>query len=210
MQRGALWWAAHHRHHHNHSDEPNDRHSPRQTGFLWSHLGWLTDPNNDATDYDKIKDFSKYPELVFLNKFDTLVPILYGVALIVVGIGLERWAPGLGTDRWQLFVWGFFISTVILLHGTLFINSLAHVWGKRRFPTNDDSRNNWFLALITLGEGWHNNHHRYQHSARQGFCWFEIDISYYILRAMAALGMIYDLRPVPQRVYDEIVELEKQ
>jgi stearoyl-CoA desaturase (delta-9 desaturase) len=203
MQRGPLWWAATHRHHHSHSDEEEDKHSPLQTSFWWSHLGWLFHAENFPTDYKKIPDFARYPELVFLNRFDFVVPLVYGGGLAILGGLLEKFAPGLGTSAGQLFVWGFFISTVVLLHGTLLINSLAHFWGSRRFDVKDDSRNNFFLALITLGEGWHNNHHRYPHSARQGFFWFEIDISYYILRAMQKLRLIHDLRPVPANVYSE-------
>ena len=203
MQRGALWWCAHHRHHHSHSDDHPDHHSPVQKGFWWSHLGWLIEGESYRTDYSKIKDWSKFPELVFLNRFDLIVPLLYGLGLFFTGWALEAFLPGLGTNGWQLFVWGFFISTVVLMHGTFCVNSIAHIWGSRRFKTKDDSRNNGFVALITLGEGWHNNHHRYQHSARQGFFWWEIDITYYLLRGMQAIGLISGLRPVPARIYQE-------
>lgn len=203
MQRGPLWWAATHRHHHKHSDQDEDRHSPVKQGFLWSHIGWLTSSSNFPTDYSQIPDLAKYRELVFLNRRDFVVPVLYGVCLWIAGALLARFAPGLGTDGPQLFVWGFFVSTVSLLHGTLFINSLAHVFGKRRFETGDESRNSLILALITLGEGWHNNHHRYAHSARQGFYWWEIDVSYYLLRVLAWMRLIWDLKPVPRRIYEE-------
>ncbi len=203
MQRGPLWWASTHRHHHQHSDEETDKHSPVRHGFLFSHLGWLTCRKNFPTDYAKVKDFAAFPELVFLNRFDFLVPVLFGVLLWGTGALLEAFAPGLGTDGGQLFVWGFFISTVFLLHGTLFINSLSHMFGNRRFETDDDSRNNPVLAAITLGEGWHNNHHRYAHSARQGFYWWEFDVTYYVLRLMARVGLIWDLKEVPDQVYEE-------
>ena len=206
MQRGAIWWAATHRHHHNHSDQDEDRHSPVRQGFLWSHIGWLTSSANFPTDYSKIPDLARFRELVFLNRRHFIVPLAYGALLWGTGDLLARFAPGLGTNGAQLFVWGFFISTVVLLHGTLFINSLAHVVGKRRFDTGDNSRNSLFLALITLGEGWHNNHHRYSHSARQGFYWWEIDISYYLLRALARTGLIWDLKPVPNRIYQEALD----
>ncbi|MDF1811237.1 MAG: acyl-CoA desaturase [Verrucomicrobiales bacterium] len=209
FQRGPLWWALNHRHHHKHSDHVDDKHSPKQFGFFWSHLGWLTDTENLSTDYKKIKDFARFPELVFLNRYNLIVPALYVAGLAATGWLLETFAPGLGTNAGQLVVWGFFISTVALLHVTLLVNSLAHVWGKRRFDTGDHSRNNWLIAVLTLGEGWHNNHHRYQHSARQGFFWFELDVSYYLLKLMERLGLIYDLKPVPQRVYDEVRELKK-
>jgi stearoyl-CoA desaturase (Delta-9 desaturase) len=171
---------------------------------MGSHLGWLWHSENFPTDYSLIPDLAKFPELVFLNKRDYVVPLLMGIGLWSLGSYLQTHAPELGTSGFQLFVWGWFISTTILLHGTLFINSLAHVFGSRRFQTGDDSRNSFLLSLITLGEGWHNNHHRYAHSARQGFYWWEIDISYYLLRAMSCLGLVWDLRQVPQQVYDEV------
>jgi stearoyl-CoA desaturase (Delta-9 desaturase) len=203
MQRGPLWWASTHRHHHAHSDEETDKHSPVHRGFVWSHIGWLTSRRNFPTDYSKVKDLAAFPELVFLNRHDFFVPVIFGGLLWALGAALAVWAPGLGTDGPQLFVWGFFVSTVVLLHGTLFINSLAHMTGTRRFKTGDDSRNSLPLALITLGEGWHNNHHRYAHSARQGFYWYEVDVTWYLLRAMAALGLIWDLKEVPAQVYQE-------
>lgn len=203
VQRGALWWAATHRHHHKHSDTEEDAHSPGMKGFIWSHIGWMTSSNNFPTDYKSIKDLAKYPELVFLNRFDLIIPALFAFALFGLGALLESGAPQLGTNGWQMLVWGFFISTTVLLHGTLFINSLAHVWGNKRFQTEDDSRNNFFLALITLGEGWHNNHHRYMNSTRQGFYWWEIDPTYYGLKVMSWLGLIWDLKPVPRSIYDE-------
>lgn len=203
MQRGALWWAATHRHHHKHSDDEHDVHSPRQKGFWWAHIGWLTSMKNFPTDYKSIPDLAKFPELVFLNRFDQLVPLLYGAVMLGIGAALEKFFPALGVTTAQFFVWTFFISTTVLLHGTLFINSLAHVWGKQNFVTDDDSRNNWVLSIVTLGEGWHNNHHRYPHSTRQGFFWWEFDITYYILRGFSLLGIVRELRPVPDRVKQE-------
>lgn len=201
-QRGPLWWASHHRKHHKHSDDDNDLHSPKH-GFLWSHMGWFTCEEAFKTDYSVIKDLAKFPELRFINRFDILVPFLTAVAMFSLGYWLEAFYPELGTTAGQMLIWGYFISTVLLAHGTFTINSLCHTWGKRRFETKDDSRNNFWLALITLGEGWHNNHHRFAVSARQGFYWWEVDISYYILKLMAKVGIIYDLNPVPQRILDE-------
>jgi len=203
VQRGALWWASVHRHHHQHSDDEEDVHSPTLTGFWWSHIGWMTSSKNFPTHYEGIRDLAKFPELVFLNRFDLIVPIIFGAGLWFTGSLLHHYAPGLGTNGAQLFVWGFFISTVALLHATLFINSLAHVMGSRRFQTGDDSRNNFALALITMGEGWHNNHHRFMASARQGFFWWEFDATYYVLRALAWTGLIWDLKAVPESVYAE-------
>lgn len=197
VQRGPLWWAAHHRHHHRHADQAEDPHSPRQHGFLVSHMGWFLNRRAFATNFERVRDLARYPELRFLDRFDILVPILLAATLYGIGAALERWAPGLDTSGPQLLIWGFFVSTVVLFHVTVTINSLAHRYGKRRFDTPDDSRNNWWLALLTFGEGWHNNHHYYPGSARQGFRWWELDITYLGLRIMAMLGLIWDLKPVP-------------
>ena len=204
VQRGALWWAAVHRHHHKHSDQPEDAHSPGIRGFWWAHIGWMTTSKNFPTDYKTIRDLAKFPELVFLNRYDLIVPAIFGVLLYAFG-ALVSWVwPSLGTSGAQIFVWGFFISTVALLHGTLFINSLAHVFGRRRFKTGDDSRNSFLLAIITLGEGWHNNHHRYMGAARQGFFWWEMDVTFYVLKALSWTGIIWDLKPVPRSIYTEL------
>lgn len=202
VQRGPLWWAAVHRHHHRHSDEEHDAHSPVAKGFLWSHIGWLTSSRNFPTNYSAVRDLAKFPELVFLNRFDIIGPILLVGMLFGGGQVLAAMAPQLGTNGWQLVVWGFFISTVFLFHGTCAVNSFAHTLGTKRFKTDDESRNSLILALVTLGEGWHNNHHQYQASARQGFYWWEIDISYYVLRVLAALGIVWELRGVPGSVYE--------
>ncbi|MEI6491072.1 MAG: acyl-CoA desaturase [Verrucomicrobiota bacterium] len=203
VQRGPLWWAAVHRHHHAHSDEDVDAHSPVSKGFVWSHIGWLTSSRNFPTDYSMVRDLQKFPELVFLNRFDLIGPLLLLLLLAGFGALLGTLAPELGTGPWQMIVWGFFISTTALFHGTCAINSFAHVIGKKRFATGDESRNSLLLAFVTLGEGWHNNHHRYQSSARQGFYWWEIDISYYIIRLMGATGLVWDIRSVPAKVYEE-------
>jgi stearoyl-CoA desaturase (delta-9 desaturase) len=203
VQRGPLWWAYHHRHHHQHSDEEEDAHSPHVHGFWWSHIGWITSKRNFPTDYSKVKDLAKYPELVWLNRFDVVVPVLFATALFLLGSYLETAAPQLGTSGAQLLVWGFFISTTALFHGTASINSFTHLWGKRRFNTTDDSRNSFILAVICLGEGWHNNHHRYQSATRNGFYWWEIDPTYYGLKLLSWTGFIWGLKPVPQSIYDE-------
>lgn len=199
-QRGPLWWASQHRHHHAHSDDPDDAHSPVQHGLYWSHIGWLTQRRNLITEYRYIPDFAKYRELRFLDRFETLVPLALIALLFVTGELLRAYAPGLGTTGLQLVVWGFFISTTVVFHATCAINSLAHVLGTRRYQTKDDSRNNFWLALLTFGEGWHNNHHRYAAAARQGFFWWEIDLSYYLLRGLAAVGVIWDLKAVPRKL----------
>lgn len=203
VQRGPLWWAYQHRHHHLHSDDESDVHSPCRRGFWWSHIGWITSARNFPTAYAQVRDLAKYPELVFLNRFDSLVPMLLAVGLYGLGAILHRQWPGLGVTAGQLLVWGFFVSTTLLFHATSSINSLAHLMGKRRYDTRDNSRNSLFLALITLGEGWHNNHHRYMTTVRQGFYWWEIDISFYVLKVLSWTGLIWDLRPVPVSAYQK-------
>ncbi len=200
VQRGPLWWASHHRHHHRFADTDEDPHSPSRHGFWWSHIGWLTSDRHFPTRAKYVKDWARFPELVWLNRFDTLVPVLLAAGLYAFGAVLKAYAPHLGTSGPQMLIWGFFISSTVLFHGTVTINSLDHMFGRRRYPTPDTSRNNWLLALITLGEGWHNNHHHYAISARQGFFWWEIDITYYLLKLMSWLGIVWGLRPVPEHV----------
>jgi stearoyl-CoA desaturase (delta-9 desaturase) len=186
-QKGPLWWAAHHRHHHRHSDGPEDVHSPLERGFWWSHVGWILSERHDATRVERVKDLALFPELVWLDRFHAAAPVALAAGLFLAG-GL----PAL--------LWGFFVSTVALWHGTFVINSLAHVIGRRRYETGDGSRNSLVLALVTFGEGWHNNHHFYPGTANQGFFWWEVDVSYYALRALAAVGVVSDLRTPPARV----------
>jgi len=186
-QKSVLWWGAKHRHHHLYSDTEEDIHSPRHTGFFYSHVGWIFDKKNDSTDLLKIDDFARYPELVWLHKYE-LVP---AVVLAVACFFIAGWSG--------LFV-GFFWSTVALYHATFCINSLAHVHGKKRSVTGDDSRNNWILAFFTMGEGWHNNHHAYQASARQGFRWYEVDFTYYILLGLSKLKLVTAMEMPPEAV----------
>lgn len=186
-QKGVLWWAAHHRHHHRFSDEEEDLHSPRQDGFWWSHVGWILAAENNQTRVETIRDFNKYPELRWLNRHFLVPPVTLGVAI---------WLAG----GWSALVWGFFISTVLLWHGSFIVNSLAHVFGRRRYLTSDTSRNSLLIALVTMGEGWHNNHHYYMASARQGFFWWEVDGTYYLLRLLSWLGLVWDLRVPPASV----------
>jgi stearoyl-CoA desaturase (delta-9 desaturase) len=187
LQRGALWWAAHHRHHHRHSDQHGDLHSPGLLGFLRAHVGWVLDEANDETNYERVGDLARYPELVWLDRWHALPGVLLAIALYAIG-----GAPWL--------FWGFFFSTVLTWHATFAINSLTHMFGRRRFRTTDDSRNSWVLALITLGEGWHNNHHYYKASTRQGFFWWEVDVTYYVLRALATVGVVWDLKEPPREL----------
>ena len=188
-QKGPLWWAAHHRTHHKFTDTDLDVHSPKK-GFFWSHVGWILCDRYGATDYDSIKDFARYPELRFLNRFDWIGPWSLGVVCFVIG-------------GWSGLVVGFFASTVVLWHVTFSVNSIAHIFGRRAYETTDTSRNSLLVALATGGEGWHNNHHRYASSARQGFRWWQVDTTYYLLRALSWVGIVKALRPVPARVVDE-------
>jgi len=186
-QKSVLWWAAKHRHHHLFSDTEHDVHSPRQAGFLFAHVGWIFARKHDTVDLVKVGDFTKYPELMWLHKYE-LVPAAV-LALITFLIG-----------GWPGLVVGFFWSTVAVYHATFCINSLAHVHGSKRYVTGDDSRNNWILAFFTMGEGWHNNHHAYQASVRQGFRWWEIDPTFYILKALSWVGVVWDLKSPPEAV----------
>jgi stearoyl-CoA desaturase (delta-9 desaturase) len=186
-QRGILWWAAKHRHHHRHSDTEIDVHSPRHAGFFHAHVGWIFTPRHGKTDFDSIPDLTQYPELTWLERH----PYLPAAVVATLTFLIAGWAG---------LVVGFFWSTVALYHGTFFINSLAHVHGTQRYVTGDDSRNNWWLAIITLGEGWHNNHHAYQRSTRQGFHWYEFDPTYYALRAMSWMRLVWDLGEPPADV----------
>jgi stearoyl-CoA desaturase (Delta-9 desaturase) len=184
VQKGVLWWAAHHRDHHINSDRKADIHSPVHEGFWWSHLGWILSDEYDHYDAQRIADFAKYPELRWLNRYHIVPAVVYAVAIFLLG-------------GWPAFVWGFVVSTVLLYHGTFVINSLAHIWGSRRFSKPDESRNNFWLALVTMGEGWHNNHHHFMSSTRQGIRWWELDATYYILRVLSWFRITRDLRPFP-------------
>jgi stearoyl-CoA desaturase (Delta-9 desaturase) len=186
-QKSVLWWAAKHRHHHLHSDTEHDVHSPRRRGFVYAHLGWIFSSRHDKADLSTVSDLVRYPELRWLDRFE-LSPALILASLTFLVAG------------WPGLVVGFCWSTVAVYHGTFCINSLAHVHGSKRYVTGDDSRNNWFLALLTMGEGWHNNHHAYQASARQGFRWWEIDATYYCLRLLSSAGIVWDLKTPPPAV----------
>jgi stearoyl-CoA desaturase (Delta-9 desaturase) len=201
-QRGPLWWASHHREHHIKSDTHEDPHSPRY-GMINSHTLWFLRKGNFSLRGNRINDMLKFPELNTLERLDWVPFIALAVTCYVLGEVLAAMTPSLGTSGLQMLVWGFFVSTVLLYHATYTINSLCHRFGHRRFATDDDSRNNFLLALLTLGEGWHNNHHRYPISTRQGFYWWEIDISYIALWMMSCIGLVSDMRPVPAQVLRE-------
>lgn len=187
MQRGVLQWANDHRRHHLFSDTFDDVHSPGRQGFLYAHVGWIFANDTYDLEYKMVTDFKKYPEIVWINKHKYLPGLLLAILVLIIG-------------GWPGLIVGFFISTVLLYHATFCINSLAHVHGGQRYLTGDDSRNNAFLSVITLGEGWHNNHHHYPVSSRQGFFWWEYDITYYILKLLASVGIVWNLKTPPVAV----------
>ena len=193
MQKGPLWWAGHHVNHHKYADREGDPHSPMVSGIYYAHIGWfLNDARHDKIEPSNpvVRDFSKAPEIAFLDRYFFLPPLLLAVALFAIG-------------GFPLLVWGFCLPTMTLAHATFAINTVNHMFGTRRFETRDESRNNPLTAFFAAGEGWHNNHHRYQRAARNGFYWWEFDPTWYVIRAMAALGLAWDLHPVPRRIYDE-------
>ena len=186
-QKSVIWWASKHRHHHLHSDTEHDVHSPRHHGFIYSHLGWIFARKHTDPDFEKVADLTRYRELMWLHKVEVLpAVVLAGLCYLAAG--------------WSGLVVGFLWSTVLVYHGTFCINSLAHVSGSKRYVTGDDSRNNFLLAIVTMGEGWHNNHHAYQSSVRQGFKWWEIDPTYYLVCALSWIGLVWDLKTPPEPV----------
>ena len=202
-QKGPLWWAGHHRSHHRYSDTEEDVHPPGVRCFLWAHAGWTMSPKNRRTKVEWVPDLTKYPELVWLDRNHYVAPITLGVALFFLGDGLAAAYPTLGTDGWQLLVVALFCSTTVLYHVTFAVNSIGHQFGSRHYDTNDESRNSLWLALVTGGEGWHNNHHRYPASERQGFFWWEVDFTHYGVVLLSWLGVVWDVRGPASTVLQE-------
>jgi stearoyl-CoA desaturase (delta-9 desaturase) len=202
-QLGPIWWAAHHRHHHEYSDTPQDIHSPRLKGFLFAHIGWILCRKYAHTETGRVGDLMRYPELRWIDRFHAVPPLILGFSLYFLGGYLARAYPGLGTGAWQMVIWGFFVSTVLVYHVTFCINSVTHMVGTKRFRTRDESRNSFMLAFLTMGEGWHNNHHRYPTSVRQGLYWWELDVTYYVLRLLAKARLVWNLRVHPASIYRE-------
>lgn len=189
VQKGPVWWAGNHRHHHKASDRDDDIHSPRH-GFWWSHLGWFLVPDFDTAHSHLTKDFEKYPELHFLGRHYKLITVAFATSMWFIG-------------SWHLLVWGFFVPTMLAWHGTFTINSLSHVFGNVRYDTGDDSKNNFLLAILTMGEGWHNNHHHYQRAANQGWLWYQFDPTYYILVMLSWLGLVRDVQRAPAHIVED-------
>ena len=196
-QRGPIWWASHHRRHHLNSDRHNDHHSPHTHHFLWSHMGWFLAKKNFLTDRKVVRDLIKFKELVLIDRFDWLPPVLLLLSLFVVG---EYSSLTSGVSGLNMVIWGFCVSTILVYHCTFAVNSIAHLWGTQRYNTKEESKNNFFVALLTFGEGWHNNHHHYPGSIRQGFYWWEVDLTYYALRFLSFFGIVYNLRTVSKAI----------
>lgn len=202
-QKGPLWWAAHHRYHHAHSDREDDIHSPGQHGFWWAHCGWIFSMAYRRADERLVSSFTRYRELRVLDRWYVLPPLAAATLIFFIGSILQRVNPELHTSGPQLLAWGFFVSTVLVHHAIYSVNSIGHLIGTRRFESSDQSRNNIFIALLTFGDGWHNNHHFYPRSARHGFYWWEVDPTLYILQALSQLGIVWDLQTPPQRIFAE-------
>jgi len=193
MQKGPIWWAGHHVNHHKYADRDGDPHSPMVSGVYYAHIGWfLNDTKNDKLESNNpvIRDFSKVPEIAFIEKYYFIPPLSLAIAMFAIG-------------GFPLLIWGFCLPTMTLAHATFAINTVNHMFGSRRFETVDESRNNPVTAFFAVGEGWHNNHHRYQRAARNGFYWWEFDPTWYVIRAMKAVGLAWDVQPVPKRIYEE-------
>lgn len=204
-QRGPLWWAAHHRRHHKHSDSEEDVHSPHTKSFFWSHTLWFMTDYAVPTFLKEIPDWLKFKELRFLNRFDWIPLVLLGFACYYAP-EITWFAELTGLSNMQMLLWGFFVPTIVLYHATFAVNSITHMFGKRRFNTKDESRNNWIVAIFAFGEGWHNNHHFFPGSARQGFFKGEFDLTYYGLKFLSFFGLVRDLRPVPGWVKQKAID----
>jgi len=196
-QRGPIWWASHHRRHHLNSDRHNDHHSPHTHHFLWSHMGWFLAKKNFLTDRKVVRDLIKFKELVLIDRFDWVPPVLLLLSLFVIGEYLSLTS---GISGLNMVIWGFCVSTILVYHCTFAVNSIAHLWGTQRYDTKEESKNNFFVALFTFGEGWHNNHHHFPGSIRQGFYWWEVDLTYYALRFLSFFGIVYNLRTVSKAI----------
>jgi stearoyl-CoA desaturase (delta-9 desaturase) len=193
MQKGPLWWAGNHVDHHKYADREGDPHSPRLSGFYYAHIGWFLDDakwERVSQANPVLRDFGSVPEIAFLDRWYIVPPLTLAVAMFAMG-------------GFPWLFWGFCLPTMTLAHATFAINTVNHLWGSRRFDTIDESRNNPITAFFAVGEGWHNNHHRYQRSARNGFYWWEFDPTWYAIKAMSWVGLAWDIQPVPARIYEE-------
>ncbi|HMO01618.1 MAG TPA: acyl-CoA desaturase [Oligoflexia bacterium] len=202
-QKGPIWWSSHHRHHHKHSDTEEDVHPPALYGIWWAHVGWVLSSRYVGTRKELVRDLLAIPELRWLDNYHWIAPLSLATLCYGFGTFLAAYYPNLNTNGFQMLIVGFCLSTTLLYHGTFCINSFCHIIGKKRFNTSDQSKNSLLMALITLGEGWHNNHHRYPGSEKQGFYWWEIDITHYTLKFLSLFGIVWNLRVPPERIYEE-------
>jgi fatty-acid desaturase len=184
LEGGPIQWVVTHRIHHAHTDRAGDPHTPRDGGW-WAHIGWIlwgTAQNHDQATLERYA-----PDLI-KDRFYRLLNRFYYVPLIVVGVLLFAFGG------WGVMLWGVFLRSVLAFHATWLVNSATHLWGKTRFETGDDSRNTWWVALVTFGEGWHNNHHAHPTSARHGLHWYEIDLNWLGIRVLQLLGLAYNIK----------------
>ncbi len=194
IQGGVLWWVSHHREHHKYTETEKDIHSPRIYGLWRAHIGWMLHEECLRTSQANVKDLARFAELKWLQRNYGLLIAGQAVALYMFGAGLNYFFPQLGTNGLQMLVWAFFISTVLLWHSTFMVNSVCHRWGTRPYDAGDDSTNNLLIGILAMGEGWHNNHHKFAYSARHGLRWYQIDMTWYLLRILSALGVVSDLK----------------
>ena len=186
LEGGPIYWVVTHRLHHAHADAPGDPHTPRDGGW-WSHMGWILSGTAQRHDKETVARYA--PDLV-KDRFHRWLNRLYWLPLTVLGLAL------LAFGGWSYLLWGVFLRVTVNLHATWLVNSAAHMWGKRPFPTRDDSRNNWWVVLLTFGEGWHNNHHAHPTSARHGLRWYQIDLNWWGIRTLKFLGLASGIKMV--------------
>lgn len=184
LEGGPVFWVATHRVHHQHSDGPGDPHTPRDGGF-WAHMGWVLFGDRE---FNKTPISSKYAPDLAGDPFYCWLTDWHWVPMTVVGLLMIAFVG------WGMAAWGMVVRIVAGLHFTWLVNSATHMWGSRRFDTRDDSRNSWWVALLTFGEGWHNNHHAHPVSARHGLAWYELDISWLTLRLLSFLGVVWNVK----------------
>jgi stearoyl-CoA desaturase (delta-9 desaturase) len=201
MQGGPLWWVAHHRAHHRDTDKEGDIHSPVTKGMWQSHMGWMMSNEAFHEQGSNSRDLFKYPELKFLQRHYVWILVLQMLGLYALGSLLSLWYPDTSINGLQCLVWGFFVSTVFLWHVTFSVNSVCHRWGSQDYDSNDASTNNWIIGILGFGEGWHNNHHFYPSSARHGLKWWQVDVTWILIRGLCLVGLASDPK-IPKEFRD--------
>ena len=193
-QQGPLSWATSHITHHQHADAEDDPHSPVLNSGFYAHIGWLLQKDALSTNDKIVKPFTKYPEIVFLDRYHYIGTTSLIISLALLGMLLSEHYPELGTSALQLVSWGFILSTLLILHGACLVNSVGHLYGYRRFKTKDNSHNVWWLFPLTLGDNWHNNHHHAPKSASFSYAWWEVDIIYLCILILEKLGLVWNVK----------------